>query len=403
MDETIDLRPYVKAVVSLWWLIVGAVLLAILVGAAIYLAGNNYEASALVTVPEPTQQLEFDPRIVSNTRATQLLTAYPQLAMSDDVLTRLLPTAKDLDPVAFSSLMQLRDALNVIVTPDGRIVRLTVRASDPQIATTLANTWADEFILSVEAVYGRGGLSFYVDQMEAASAELAAAETALVQFQTTNRQGIVDNELLALMALQATYLNQQNSYQRALNDIETLRTQLENNTSDGVSLADQLAALSLQLQPYQSANTTAEAPVFQLNISADSELTTTQRAEQLQRLDALRIAFQAALAARQQPLTELQPPIFALQSEKQQLFNEGERLINRRTIAMETYSTLARKVDEERVATRETVARLASRAAEPEAPKRPNPIVLFGLAVGVALLLALAAIIAQTWWRQARD
>lgn len=162
MDETIDLRPYVRAVVSLWWLIVGAVLLAILVGAAIYLAGNNYEASALVTVPEPTQQLEFDPRIVSNVRATQLLTAYPQLAMSDDVLTRLLPVANELDPEAFSSLMQLRDALDVIVTPDGRIVRLTVRASDPQVATGLANTWADEFILSVEAVYGRGGLSFYL-------------------------------------------------------------------------------------------------------------------------------------------------------------------------------------------------------------------------------------------------
>ena len=402
MDETIDLRPYVKAVVSLWWLVVGAVILAILVASALYLSDDAYEASALVTVPEPSQQLEFDPRIVSNVRSTQLLTAYPQLAMSDDVLAKLLPTAQALAPEAFASSTQLRDALGVIVTPDSRIVRLTVRASESQVAATLANAWANEFILAVETVYGRGGLSFYVDQLAAASTELADAETDLVQFQATNRQGIVENELLALMNLQSTYLNQQNDYRQAFNDIETLRTQLENNTSDTVALSDQLAALSLQLQPYQSTGATPVAPSFQLNIGADSQLTTTQRAEQLQRLDALQIAFAAAATAREQQLTELQPSIFALQSEKQQLFNEGERLNNRRTIAMETYSTLARKVDEERVATRETVARLASRAAVPEMPKHPSPLVLFPLAVAVALLLTLAAIIAQTWWRQAR-
>jgi len=402
MDETIDLRPYVKAVVSLWWLIVGAVLVAILVGAAIYLSGKDYEASALVTVPEPTQQLEFDPRIVSTVRATQLLAAYPQLAMSDDVLARLLPTARELAPDVFSSLTQLRETLGVIVSPDGRMVRISVQTSDPGVAAALANAWADEFILAVETVYGRGGMKFYVDQMEAASAELEAAETALVQFQAANRQGIVDNELLALMALQTTYLNQQNDYQRALNGIETLRTQLENNTADTVTLAEQLAALSLQLQPYQSTAATPEAPAFQLNIGADSQLTTTQRAEQLQRLDALQIAFEAALTARAAQLTEIQPTIFALQAEKQQLFNESERLQNRRTIATETYTTLARKVDEERVATRETVARLASRAAQPEAPKRTSPLFLFGVGIGVALLLSLAIIIALTWWRQVR-
>lgn len=402
MDETIDLRPYVKAVVSFWWLIVTAVVLAVLVAVAIFLSGKDYEASALVTVPEPTQQLEFDPRIITSMRSTQLLTAYPQLAMSDDVLAALLPTAQSLAPETFSSLTELRGTLDVIASPDGRIVRLIVRTSKPQNAAALANAWADEFILAIEAVYGRGGMSFYEDQLNEAGAELGAAETALVQFQATNRQGIVDNELAALTTLQTAYLNQQNDYQRALNDIEVLRTQLENNTSDTVTLADQLAALSLQLQPFQSVGATPVAPPFQLSIGADSQLTTTQRADQLQRLDAMQVAFESALAARDQQLTEMQPAIFALQVEKQQLFNEGERLQNRRTIAIETYSTLARKVDEERVATRETVARLASRAAEPETPTRANPLALFPAAVAVSVLLSLAAIIALTWWRQLR-
>lgn len=157
MDETIDLRPYVKAVVSFWWLIVAAVVLAVLVAVAIFLSGKDYEASALVTVPEPTQQLEFDPRIITSMRSTQLLTAYPQLAMSDDVLAALLPTAQSLAPETFSSLTELRGTLDVIASPDGRIVRLIVRTSKPQNAAALANAWADEFILAIEAVYGRGG------------------------------------------------------------------------------------------------------------------------------------------------------------------------------------------------------------------------------------------------------
>lgn len=182
MDETIDLRAYVSALIRSWWLIVGAVVLALLIAGIVFFLSHDYEASALVTVPEPTQQLQFDPRIVSNVRATQLLLAYPQLATGDDVLAKLLPRAKELAPETFSSMSLLRDALDVIVSPDGRIVRLTVRTSDPVVATVLANAWADEFVLAVETVYGRGGLSFYIEQLEEASTELESAEAAWCSF-----------------------------------------------------------------------------------------------------------------------------------------------------------------------------------------------------------------------------
>lgn len=402
MDETIDLRPYVKAVVRHLWLIGAGVVLAIVVSALVFLSRNDFQAAALVTVPEPTQQLQFDPRIISNTRSTQLLTAYPQLALSDDVLIQLLPVAQDLAPDAIGSVDELRSALDVIVSPDARIVRLSATSADPRIATVLANTWADKFIEAVELVYGRGGLSFYTEQLDQASGELADAETALVSFQGTNRQGIVDSELTALTSLQATYLNQQNAFRVVLDNLETLRVQLENNASDVVVLADQLAALSLQLQSYQVALPAGMAVPFQLNITSDSQITAPDRAAELQRLDALRLAVEAALASRESQLRALEPMIFALQSEKQQLFNENARLNSRLSVAMETYTTLARKVDEERVATRETVARLASRAAEPETPARPNLLVLLPLSILVALFLTTAAIVLLTWWREAR-
>ncbi len=91
-----------------------------------------------------------------------------------------------------------------------------------------------------------------------------------------------------------------------------------------------------------------------------------------------------------------------MQTEKQRLFNEGQRTIRQRDIAQETFATLARKVDEERVASQETMARLASYAAVPEKPERPNLIVLLPLFAIAALLLCTGVIILRTWWLTGR-
>jgi len=401
MDETIDLRPYVEALVRHFRVIGGAVILAIVLSVALFLLSTDFKATALVTVPEPSQQLQFDPRITSMVRSPQLLTAYPQLALSDDVLAALVEPATQLSGGEIASVADLEDVLEVRST-DARMVRLSAIHPDPQIAADLANVWADEFMTAVERVYGTGGTNFFTDQMTQANEELTAAEEALVAFQRANRQGIVDNEFAALTQLQMSYLAEQNAFRLALDDIQTLRVQLENNSTDVVTLADQLTALTLQLQAYDSVvNPTPMPPQLQLTIGADAQPTTAQRAEQLQRLEALRVSIEASLAAREAQLVALEPQIFAVQTEKQQLFNEGERLIRRRDIAQETYATLARKVDEERVATRETIARLASHAAVPEVPDRPGLLILLALLIIAAVFLSAAIIIIVTWWRRA--
>ena len=400
MDETIDLRPYVAALVRHVWLLGLAVLLAVILSIALFAMGDDYVATALVTVPEPAQQVQFDSRITTNIQSTQLLTAYPRLALSDDLLARLLPRARELSGGTIDSLTKLHDSLQVASSTDVRIVSLTVKLPDPQAAADLANAWAEEFIQTIESVYGRNGTEFFLDQVSQASVELQSAEDALVAFQTTNRQTTVDNEFGALTQLQMAYLLRQNAYRMALDDIQTLQVQLQGQGTDAVALADQLSALTVQLQTYQTISPTVTLPTFQLNIGADALLTTTQRAEQLQRLEALRASIESGLAAGEAQLATIEPRLFALQTEKQRLFNEGERLIRRRDIAQETYATLSRKVDEERVAADQTTARLASWAAVPEQPDRPNIILLLPLLTIAALLLTAGAIILITWWRQ---
>ena len=399
MEENVDLRPYLAALGRYLWLIGGAVVLAIVISIAVYMSSDDYEAIALLTVPEPTEQLQFDERMTTTLRSTQNLTVYPELAKSSDLLNRVLLRATELSDGRIASLAQVRAMTTLTTSADHRMVRLVVTDQDPEVAAALANYWAEEFIITIETLFGRGGVEYFDRQLQQADQELRAANEALVTFQTSNRQGIVDNELLALTDRQRALLADESRYRRVLSDIQTLRRQLENNTTDVVTLSDQLAALTVQLRAYETAMTTPVAPQFQLNIGADAQLTTTQRAELLPQLDALRVSVEHALTDNQTQLQGLATPIFALQTEKQQLYNEGTRLFSAQEVAQDTYLIIARKIDEERVAGGETLARLAGHAVVPENPTRPNLLALVSLLSLAALIPSIAFVLLLTWWR----
>ena len=84
MEEEIDLRPYIEALISKWYWIVGA---AVVAGIVAFIVSSmlppSYEATALVAVTQPTEIVEFDARIRS-VDETQPLKAYPEIAMSDE-------------------------------------------------------------------------------------------------------------------------------------------------------------------------------------------------------------------------------------------------------------------------------------------------------------------------------
>ncbi len=399
MEETVDLRPYLAALGRYLWLIGGAVVLAIVIAVAIYLTSNDYEAIALLTVPEPTEQLQFDARITTTMRSMQNLTVYPELAKSSDLLNRVLVHAIELTDGRIATLAQVRDMTTLTTSADNRLVRLVVTDEDPEVAAALANIWAEEFVITIETLFGRGGVAYFDDQLQQASQELRAADDALVAFQTTNRQGIVDNELLALTDRQRALLADESRYRRVLADIQLLRRQLENNTTDVVTLSDQLSALTVQLRAYETTQATPVAPQFQINIGADAQLSTTLRAELLQQLEALRVSVEAALTDNQTQLESLAAPIFALQTEKQQLFNQGERLLSAQEVAQETHVIVARKIDEERVAAGETLARVAGHAVVPDKPARPNVLALVSLLSLAALIPSILLVLFLTWWR----
>ncbi|CUS05033.2 protein of unknown function [Candidatus Promineifilum breve] len=408
MDETIDLRPYVEAVLRRWWVILGAVVVGVLVAVVLFFSQLNYKAVALVAVTDPTQRLQFDPRIVTTIDLDVLLQAYPELAMSDAVLSTLLEEAYTISGGQIDSMATLRDMIDVESGVDPRLVRLVVQADDPQLAADLVNAWAVAFVDVVDTIYGAPGgeVEFFRNQLAGTEGQLQAAESALVEFQSGSRMGIVDNQLNSLNDLQATYLADQRRLGLVLDDIRSLRRQIEGGTGDAITWADQLTALLLQLTVYETPQATpSPSNAIQLQTNAETALTTTNRSDQLTLLDNLAQATEASRNEIAVKLLELEPQIFELQREKQDLFHQFEELSRNRDVASETYITLARKIDEARIQADDSDSSLkvASLAVPPTEMERPNLIITTAIAGLAGLLLSAAAILAVTWWRTARQ
>ncbi len=413
MDETIDLRPYVDALVRRWWVILGAVIAGVLIAAFLHFSSSNYRATALVAAIDPSQRLQFDQRMVNSIDLDTFTPAYPEMATSDDALVPVLTRAAELTDGEIDNLQDLRGILGVDTGNDSRLLRLSVTHSDPEVAAELANVWAQSFVRTVDEVYlGQSGqIEFYEELWADANQELHEAGQALVDFQSGSRMGIVDNLLMSLNQQQVSYLADQRRLGALLEDVQSLSDLIEAGDGDTITFADQLTALTLQQNVYIH-----ETPIFtptlgisqlpygtiQLQADPQFDLTTSDRTEQLALLASLAQTIEADLSGIDVKLLELETRFFQLQREKQAIANQYEELARRRDVAAETSVTLARKIDEVRIQSQDSGSslRLVSLAAPPTEFHRSS-LVLAAMTFGLlGLLLSATALILYTWWKQ---
>ena len=113
----------------------------------------------------------------------------------------------------------------------------------------------------------------------------------------------------------------------------------------------------------------------------------------------------ATLEARREDITAqvatLGPQILALQQQLQQTQTEEDRLVRTRDVAQETYVTVARKVEEVRIAAEDSSGdvRLASQAAVPHRPVSPRKMLNAAVAGVLGLTLGVCGVFAVEWWR----
>lgn len=406
MEEEIDLREYILVLLRHWKWIVGIGVIAAVVALGVsFLLPPTYEATALVAVIRPRYVMQFDPRIapvesVSNVVIQPPYKAYPELATSDDILQELMAHLNPL-PKRIETLRDLQEIVEAKSGNDPSVVRLIVRYQDPEEAAHIANLWAEIFIRRANEIQGAAGeyqLHFYQQQLERARAELATAEQALIAFQARNRESILQNQLNSYRQKQADYLADQRAIAYITQDIKGLREQLSRQPANQpLTLADQLTALFLEIKAF---NAHASAPI-QLQVDSTAFLSAKSLAEQIAFLDGLVRVLEEKSAEIDSRLAELEPQILALQQQLQEIRTEEDRLTRARDVARETYMTLARKVEEARIAAEEGSGevRLASRAAVPEEPVSPRKLLNTAVAGVLGLMLGVFGAFVAEWWR----
>lgn len=416
MEEEIDLRPYVGVIISSWKLIVGATALAVLIAlVTVLLLPRSYEAVALVVINQPRQSIQFDTRILS-TQTSQSFQVFPELATSDELLQNLLSSADSFLDV--ESIEDLRTLLRARPGSDASLVRLIAVAPNPEAASQLANIWAELFVTKANELYGdQGGeqVAFFESRLEQAESDLMIAEQTLIDFQGRNQTATFDNELTSLLQTQASLLAAQRSHAFLINDTQNLYNQVQQQETSTEIFANQLNALLLQIRTYNTEFDITSTTIDQTSVTVSARstvplvlqfgdpatLANLSLAEQIALLDSTINILETKSEQITVTLEEIEPRILTLQQQKQEMLLEQDRLVLNQELKEEIYTSLFRKVEEERIASQESISgiRLASTASPPENPSglRRSLVLLGAAVVGLAAGLFLAFV--NQWFK----
>lgn len=188
MDDSLDWAPLIRRLRAGWWLVA----LAAIGGAAVSLAldafkTNRFQAEAVLAVARPAAPVELDARFESPDPNPEFpyyvssLRAYPELVLADGIAQAVLEAlrAKAADgadggpAMGFGDFNDLRALVEVEAKAEGGLISIRARASSPEAAAAIANTWAEVFSARMAAVLGPA------ERLDAVAAALADAADAL--------------------------------------------------------------------------------------------------------------------------------------------------------------------------------------------------------------------------------
>jgi succinoglycan biosynthesis transport protein ExoP len=416
MEEEIDLRAYVEVLIRHWKWIAGLALAAAAAAfvVSLLLLSPAYEASAVVIITQPRYQMQFDPRFKTVDQWAPAYKAFPTLATSDQVLQSVLHAYTPSPEAGIEewTLRTLSGMVEATSEGDPSLVVLRVRSRSPGDAAAIANLWADALTKQGNQIYSEmeDDVVFFEAQVAQAERALDEADAALIEFEARSQAGIVSAQLDSLGQAQEDYLADQRAIGYIVQDIRGLRDQLAQQPNGRpTSLADDLTALLLQIKAYnlleiRTPDAQASTPI-QLQVDSAEPLSGKSPAEQIAFLDGLVATLEARSSEIDGRLAGLEPQILALQRQLQEINAEGERLVNARDLASETYLTLARKLDEARISAGEEngVLQVGSYAAVPERPVAPRKVLNTAVAGALGLMLGVFGAFAVEWWRGDND
>lgn len=396
--EEIDLRPYVQALLTHWWQIaLAGVVAGVLALVVMLFIPPTYESSALVLVTKPRFNLQFDPRIQTPDTTFAYL-AYPTLAMSDAVMEELFAS------LSIPDLLTVDDLRGMIAAQNGSdpsLIVLTVSHNDPVVAAEVANLWSDLFVNRANQVFGRQGdepVRFLQSQLARTEAQLEAIDVELTAFQAQNPLQLLTTELTSSLEAQAAYLWQQRQTADLQRDVAAYAVQLRSRSANEVlATADVTALTLLQARAFGMVGETIS---FLLDVSGGGSVSEMTGGEGTAVLTSLQEVLALRQASLEGELAALEPQILATQERLQRATSEQRRLQGEQDLAFATYTTLGRTLDEVMITAEDTTGqvRLASYAGVAEEPAGPGKGVVTAVAMILGFMLAVVWIWGRIWW-----
>jgi uncharacterized protein involved in exopolysaccharide biosynthesis len=206
-----DISEYIKIARKWWWAI--ALLFGATVGtmlAIVLVSETVYEATVTVQVSAPPPQevplYSTFGRQALQDEIAQTQSGFSDLLLEGDVAWRVL----DVLPDTSMEGSELRERIAVDIPEDSQLMRISVKASEPDAAALLANAVVEtglERYGQLQAQPTVNTRKFIERELEAAQKELLAAEAALTQFQIANKigslSGVINQQYDLINTLQA--------------------------------------------------------------------------------------------------------------------------------------------------------------------------------------------------------
>jgi uncharacterized protein involved in exopolysaccharide biosynthesis len=429
MEEEIDLRPYLAALIRQWRTI-GVVVVVATIGAAILAISlpQSFTASADVLILPSRSQLTFDSRFVTSnaslgTDAASRRQALLALATSTALETKVLPelpvnlVGKEYRPGSLARRLQ--------ITSEGDLLHIEANAQDEQSAQVLASAWGQAYVGMINDLYGRDEAMLHEIESQLSNAQnryeqaQSNVETFIGSgtFVRVEQQISMTTELLtesrdSPQKLYVQYLEQARALEATLRDAETLRQQVAEGQTDG--LANGLTMLALRVR----AAGDVQLPI---DLRFDDPSAFVNSSASLADLDALIGVLQQRIAALMEHSGELAQAIGdedendnaggissaqresyenrlgKLRQQFEQQTAQLKFLQQRRDLALDSLSILQRKLEEQRVAlgTPEIQVRFIGVAVEPPRSALSRIILFAGAAAVAGFFLSIFIILSQ--------
>jgi uncharacterized protein involved in exopolysaccharide biosynthesis len=412
-NGSFGLRESIQAIISSWYWVAGATVLAIIAAWAMTAHRPDvFSASSHVFVP--VRSATFQP--ISGVRADYTVpetTSFVDLAMSDGVLEAALADSHlGESEGGVWSLSTLRSASRASAIES--LLTLTVTARDPSQAATLANAWGEALTKKINDLYTPyGPEGSDLESLTAAALEkLQQAEAAIVDYHTHSSSELVGDRRAALGQLLSSFTIAEQSLAVVERDALSLDQELAAKPqADPPSYRDRYQAAMLFTRSAASSallagSNTASAGFFSSQPGIESLISASQQenptvADLRSYLAQVVAQSRAAGQGLEESITSISAAIQSADGEEARYSADLRNLELVRDTARSNYVALTTRAQQESPGLQVLggVAQLASQASVPGTPDGPHMIQTLLVAGAIGFILACAWVISLGWWR----